>query len=170
MTPASLGLSTATCYLLFRDVRPHVSLSGALPPAFASWGILPVLPYGWHLLWREAAQVTSFLAFVLRVRRSTLSAGFRGGEPGSDINLPSPKPCPFGPSHYSSARWSFMTTVQLRVRCLSIDACSQGWPVGVGWYPVFLPLHRLITSRTNGEDAFRSFTEGRKLRPASIAK
>ena len=40
MTPASLGLSTATCSPLFRGDRPHVSLSKAFPSAFASLGTL----------------------------------------------------------------------------------------------------------------------------------
>ena len=95
MTPASSGIYTVTCSPLLRGVRPHVSLSEALSSAFASWGIPPLLSYGWHLLLRETTGVTSFLTFVLRVRRATLSPGFRGGEPGSPINMPSPKPCPF---------------------------------------------------------------------------
>ena len=126
MTPASSGICPVPCSPLLRGVRPHVSLSGALPPAFASWGILPRLSYGWHLLLRETTWVTSFLTFVLRVRRATLSPGFRGGEPGSHIKMPSPKPCPFGPSRYSSARWFFLTRVPPCVRCLPIDACFQG--------------------------------------------
>src|SRR5215469_8942096 len=37
-------------------------------------------------------------------------------------------------------------------------------------YLIFFPLHRLRTSRTSGEDAFRSFTEGQELRLASSMK
>lgn len=47
---------------------------------------------------------------------------------------------------------------------------SRDSPVGVETYLVFFPLHRLRTSRTSGEDAFRSFTKGRELRPASSVK
>src|SRR5690242_12932645 len=47
---------------------------------------------------------------------------------------------------------------------------SRDSPVGVGTYLVFFPLHGLRTSHTSGEDAFRSFTEDRELRPASSRK
>ena len=72
------------------------------------------------------AEVTSFLRLVLRVRRVLLSAGVHGGEPGSRSDCPAPALVRFGPSQYSSARWSFVTTVLPEVRCLPIDACFQG--------------------------------------------
>ena len=62
--------------------RPHVSLSGALPPAFASWGILPSWACGGYLLGHPEStrMVIPFRSFVFRGRRIALSAGFSGGE------------------------------------------------------------------------------------------
>lgn len=67
-------------------MRPHVCLSGALPPAFASWGILPRPASGWHLLSlaESTGGVTSFLWFVLRILRVRLYTGFIGVNPGRD--------------------------------------------------------------------------------------
>ena len=59
--------------------RPHVSLSEALLSAFASCGIPPDTPCGWHLLpsRRESTyRVTPFPVPIVRIRRTVLSTGF----------------------------------------------------------------------------------------------
>jgi hypothetical protein len=75
--------------------RPHVSLSWALPQAFASWGILRRVACGGHLLRRSTTSestpaVTSFLLTVSWSRRATLSTGFRGSEDWSVFAPPAP--------------------------------------------------------------------------------
>jgi len=79
--------------------RPHVSLSWALPQAFASWGILRRVACGGHLLRRSTSSestpvVTSFLLIVSWSGRATLSTGFCGGEHWSLCATPAPTACP----------------------------------------------------------------------------
>jgi len=86
--------------------RPRVSISGALPPALASRGILLPWACGWHLLGHaeSARGVIPFRWVVLRDRRAALSAGFHGGEDQSLDSTPAPILDHFGPS--SSTRVS----------------------------------------------------------------
>ena len=91
--------------------RPHVSLSWALPQAFASWGILRRVAYGGHLLRRSTASestpvVTSFLLTVSWSRRAALSTGFRGSEHWSLCATPAPSLSRFGQAHESAWAWS----------------------------------------------------------------
>ena len=87
--------------------RPHVSLSWALPQAFASWGILRRVACGGHLLRRSTTSestpaVTSFLLTVSWSRRATLSTGFRGGEHWSLYATPAPSLSRFGQAQESA--------------------------------------------------------------------
>jgi hypothetical protein len=87
--------------------RPHVSLSWALPQAFASWGILRRVTYGGHLLRGSTASestpaVTSFLLTVSWSRRATLSTGFRGSEHWSLYATPAPSLSRFGQAAQSA--------------------------------------------------------------------
>ena len=91
--------------------RPHVSLSWALPQAFASWGILQRVAYGGHLLRgsttpESTPAVTSFLLTVSWSGRATLSTGFRGGEHWSLCATPAPSLSHFGQAHQSAWAWS----------------------------------------------------------------
>jgi hypothetical protein len=79
--------------------RPHVSLSWALPQAFASWGILRRVACGGHLLRgstpsESPSVVISFLLTVSWSARATLSTGFRGSEHWSVFAPPAPIACP----------------------------------------------------------------------------
>jgi hypothetical protein len=91
--------------------RPHVSISWALPQAFASWGILRRAACGGHLLRRSTTSestpaVTSFLLTVSWSRRATLSTGFRGGEHWSLCATPAPSLPRFGQAPQSAWAWS----------------------------------------------------------------
>ena len=87
--------------------RPHVSLSSALPEAFASWGILRRVACGGHLLRGSTTSestpaVTSFLLTVSWSRRATLSTGFRGSEYWSVFAPPTPSLPHFGQAPQSA--------------------------------------------------------------------
>jgi hypothetical protein len=86
--------------------RPHVSLSEVLPSAFASCGIPPDTPYGWHLLplRRESTyRVTPFPGSIVRIRRTVLSTGFLWQcRPVSGFGCRRPILCPFGSSDLAS--------------------------------------------------------------------
>src|SRR5215212_270743 len=91
--------------------RPHVSLSRALPQAFASWGILRRVACGGHLLRRSTTPestpaVPSFLLTVSWSRRAALSTGFGGGEHWSLYATPAPSRSRFGQAHESAWAWS----------------------------------------------------------------
>ena len=91
--------------------RPHVSLSWALPQAFASWGILRRVACGGHLLRgsttsESTPDVTSFLLTVSWSGRATLSTGFRGGEHWSACATPAPSLSRFGQAPESAWAWS----------------------------------------------------------------
>jgi hypothetical protein len=103
------------CYLYWSRTpsgdRPHVSLSWALPLAFASWGILRRVACGGHLLRGSTTSestpaVTSFLLTVSWSRRATLSTGFRGSEHWSPCATPAPSLSRFGQAHQSAWAWS----------------------------------------------------------------
>jgi len=102
--------------------RPHVSLSAVLPSAFASCGIPPDTPSGWHLLplqWERTYQVTPFPVAMLRIRRAGFSTGFLWQcRPGSGFGCrrlilcllaPAPQPLALGHGHDGS--------IHLRLRC-----------------------------------------------------
>jgi hypothetical protein len=100
----SVGLALLQRYSLRSRAhdRPHVSLSEALLSAFASCGIPPDTPYGWHLLplRRESTyQVTPFPGSIVRIRRTVLSTGFLWQcKPVSGFGCRRPILCPFGSS------------------------------------------------------------------------
>src|SRR5215510_8092746 len=87
--------------------RPHVSLSEALPPAFASCGIPHDTPYGWHLLMsihESTCRVTPFPVPMARIRRAVLSTGFLWQcRPVSAYGCRRPILCPFGSSVSASS-------------------------------------------------------------------
>ena len=95
MTPASSGLFTAPCYPLFLETVPTSAYPRHYPRLLLLGESFPRCHPVGTCSHEPTTRVTSFLTLVLRVRRTLLSAGFRGGEPGSRSNLPSPKPCPF---------------------------------------------------------------------------
>ena len=86
--------------------RPHVGLSEVLPSAFASCGIPPDTPSGWHLLPlpRESTyQVIPFPVASLRIRRAVFSTGFLWQcIPVSGFGCRRPILCPFGSSASAS--------------------------------------------------------------------
>jgi hypothetical protein len=100
------------------------------------WGITPSLGFLGNpsrLVIRLAPALTSQQRGLLRSScsfcasvESSYPPGFAGVNLGHSTRCPAPSLVPFGPSQYSSARWSFVTTVPPEVRCLPIDACSQG--------------------------------------------
>ena len=110
---ASLPRADAGLALLQRDSlrsltphRPHVSLSEVLPSAFASCGIPPDTPSGWHLLplqWESTYQVTPFPVAMLRIRRAVFSTGFLWQcRPVSGFDCRRLILCPFGSSASAS--------------------------------------------------------------------
>jgi hypothetical protein len=100
----SVGLALLQHYSLRSPAhdRPHVSLSEALLSAFASCGIPPDTPYGWHLLpWRREStyRVTPFPGPIVRIRRTVLSTGFLWQyKPVSGFGCRRPILCHFGSS------------------------------------------------------------------------
>ena len=125
--------------------RPHVSLSEAFPSAFASRAypapaamrLAPALSSGSS---GYARSLPSFDA----PGGSHSSFGFRGGEPGSLSEMPSPEPGPFGREpllQRSLVRGNDRSDVcsSPTQRCLLGGDAS----VGVGGDPVCFPLHRV---------------------------
>jgi hypothetical protein len=98
----SVGLALMQLYSLRSPAhhRPDVSLSWALPQAFASSGIL--LPCRIRLAPTLCTEgrwgVTPFPLSIVRTLRATLSTGFRDGAHGSVRWLPASYPVPFGSS------------------------------------------------------------------------
>ena len=100
----SVGLAVLQRYSLQSPThnRPHVSLSEALPSAFASCGIPRNTPCGWHLLrltHESTCCVTPFPISMLRIRRTVLSTGFLWQcRPVSGFDCRRLILCPFGSS------------------------------------------------------------------------
>ena len=125
----SVGLALLQRYS-FRSLahdRPHVSLSEVLPSAFASCGIPPDTPSGWHLLPlpRESTyQVIPFPVAILRIRRAVFSTGFLWQcMPVSGFGCRRPILCRFGSSASAScagsrSRWLNHTFACAAHRCL----------------------------------------------------
>ena len=104
----SVGLALLQRYSLRSRAhdRPHVSLSEALPSAFASCGIPRNTPCGWHLLrltHESTCCVTPFPISMLRIRRTVLSTGFLWQcRPVSAYGCRRPILCHFGSSASAS--------------------------------------------------------------------
>ena len=109
----SVGLALLQRYSLRSRTygRPHVSLSEALLSAFASCGIPPDTPSGWHLLpWRREStyQVIPFPVAMLRIRRAVFSTGFLWQcRPVSGFGCRRLILCPFGSSVSASYAGSY---------------------------------------------------------------
>src|SRR5438128_2270566 len=125
----SVGLALLQRYSLRSRAhdRPHVSLSEALLSAFASCGIPPDTPYGWHLLplRRESTyRVTPFPGPIVRIRRTVLSTGFLWQCMSvSGFGCRRPILCPFGSSASASCAGSWSRWLHTPSLTLSIDAC-----------------------------------------------
>jgi hypothetical protein len=150
--------------------RPHVSLSEALPSAFASCGILPDTPCGWHLLTpmgERTCQVTPFPVPMTRIRRAVLSTGFLWQcKPVSIEGCRRRILCPFGSSASAScagwrSRWLTYTFACAVHRCL-LDGIPGVRLPGSAVYPRFRPLR---TSRRPGGYAVTPALGGRDLHP-----
>jgi hypothetical protein len=102
--------------------RPHVSVSEALPSAFASCGILADTPYGWYLLkpmCERTCRITPFpVSMVASVGRCS-PPGFVAVQTGQYRRLPAPYPMPFWLQRVSLLRWFAFTMAQphLCLRC-----------------------------------------------------
>src|SRR5262245_33968632 len=120
----SVGLALLQRYSLRSRAhdRPHVSLSEVLLSAFASCGIPPDTPSGWHLLLlrqESTYRVTPFPGPIVRIRRTVLSTGFlwqcmsvRGfgcRRPILCLLAPACQPLALGDGHDGS--------IHLRLRC-----------------------------------------------------
>jgi hypothetical protein len=123
--------------------RPHVSLSEALPPAFASCGIPHDTPCGWHLLttMRErTCRVTPFPISIPRIRRTVFSTGFLWRcKPVSGCDCRRLLLCPFGSSVSASYARSHERWLITPLLALSIDACETGYPERGCQAPPFIP-------------------------------
>jgi hypothetical protein len=76
-----LALLQLYCGRLPAPHRPHVSISEACPPAWASGGIPPQTPCGWHLLRvrsERTYEVPPFPAPIARLLRAVRSTGVLG--------------------------------------------------------------------------------------------
>jgi hypothetical protein len=141
--------------------RARVSLSRALPRAFAARAILPLAAYGLVAYssdrppTRASPAVPSFRWRVLRWGRSVLSAGFRGGADQSLAKMLAPILDHFGPGHQNSRG------------PVHVDDGSHGpslaLTIPTGWrrhavefdaWPRCSPLQGLRTSRYPGGTAF----------------
>ena len=123
--------------------RPHVSISEALPSAFASCGIPPDTPCGWHLLTtaRESTcRVPPFAVPMARIRRVVLSTGLLWQcRPVSVEGCRRRLLCRFSSSASAScAEWPsrWLSTPSL---ALPRDACWTGDPDGGFQGPPFRP-------------------------------
>src|SRR5439155_5514843 len=102
--------------------RPHVSVSEALPSAFASCGILADTPCGWYLLTpmcERMCRITPFpVSMVASVGRCS-PPGFVAVQTGQYRRLPAPYPMPFWLQRVSLLRWFAFTMAQphLCLRC-----------------------------------------------------
>src|SRR5262249_30990136 len=107
--------------------RPHVSLSEVLPSAFASCGIPPDTPSGWHLLplqWESTYQVTPFPVAMLCIRRAVFSTGFLWQcRPVSGFGCRRLILCRFGSSASASCAGSWSRWLSTPSLALPIDAC-----------------------------------------------
>jgi len=123
--------------------RPHVSLSEALPPAFASCGIPHDTPCGWHLLTtmhKRTCRVTPFPVSILRLRRTVFSTGFLWRcKPVSGCDCRRLLLCPFGSSVSASYAGSHERWLITPLLALSIDACETGYPERGCQAPPFIP-------------------------------
>ena len=112
--------------------RPHVGLSEALPSAFASCGIPPDTPSGWHLLMsrhESTCQVTPFPVSMARIRRVVLSTGFLWQyKPVSVEGCRRPILCPCGSSASASCAGCPSRWLHAPLLALPIDACETGYP------------------------------------------
>jgi hypothetical protein len=134
--------------------RPHVSVSEALPSAFASGGILADTPYGWYLLTpmcERTCRITPFpVSMVASVGRCS-PPGFVAVQTGQYRRLPAPYPVPFWLQRVSLLRW-FAFTMALYTFAYAAHRCLlDGIPgvrlPGSAVYPRFRPLR---TSRKSG--------------------
>jgi hypothetical protein len=151
--------------------RPDVSLSRALPLAFASSSIPPAArhPVGTYSTRTRAEshqQVPPFLIAIARTLRVTLSTGFGDGAHGSVRWLPASSPVPFGSSVSAScagslSRWLNHVFASATHRFLR-DGISRLRLPDTAVYPR-CSLWR--TSREAGGYAYTSAPEGQGLHP-----
>ena len=112
--------------------RPDVSLSRALPLAFASSSIPPtdghaVGTCSEHLSAESHQRVTPFPLSIARTLRVTLSTGFGDGAHGSVRWLPASYPVPFGSSVTASCAGSLSRWLNTSSLALPIGSCSTGF-------------------------------------------
>jgi hypothetical protein len=169
----SVGLALLQRYSLRSPAhhRPDVSLSRALPLAFASSSILPtdrhpVGTYSARLGAESHQRVTPFPISIARTLRVTLSTGFGDGAHGSVRWLPASYPVPFGSSVSAScagslSRWLNHVFASAAHRFL-LDGVSGLRLPDTAVYPRCSPLR---TSREAGGYAYTSAPEGRGLHP-----
>jgi hypothetical protein len=169
----SVGLALLQRYSLRSPAhhRPDVSLSRALPLAFASSSILPtdghpVGTYSARLGAESPQRVTPFPISIARTLRVTLSTGFGDGAHGSVRWLPASYPVPFGSSVSAScagslSRWLNHVFASATHRFL-LDGVSGLRLPDTAVYPRCSPLR---TSREAGGYAYTSAPEGRGLHP-----
>jgi hypothetical protein len=169
----SAGLALLQRYSLRSPAhhRPDVSLSRALPRAFASSSIPPageppVGPYSKRLDAESHQRGTPFPLAIARTLRVTLSTGFRDGAHGSVRWLPASYPVPFGSSVSASyagslSRWLNHVFASATHRFLRDGVSGLRLP-DTAVYPRCSPLR---TSRKAGGYACTSAPEGRGLHP-----
>lgn len=146
----------------------HVSISRALPLALASWRILSTcrLRLVTYSFMESFKWITSFRPFVCRTLRVRLSTEFSGGE--SLVTGLYAKPLSF-------TFWSSLVRVGLVFLTVVTPVrlpTHRYLLAGVGQSDFVLTrfssrFPRLITSRTQGDDAFLRFTRGWGFHPTS---
>jgi hypothetical protein len=149
--------------------RPHVSISEALPSAFASCGIPPGTPCGWHLLMSQhesPCRVTPFPVPMVCIRRAVLSTGFLGSADRSVSKAAGAISCAFWLQRISLLRWFAFTMAYHTFACAAHRCVLDGIPglrlPGSAVYPRFKPLR---TSRGPGGYAVTPAPGGRDLHP-----
>lgn len=150
------NLCTLTCLFIFQTTV----LASAYPRHYSRpWLFeesLPPFACGWlpTQLPESAGQVTSFRPFVCCIRRVKLSTGFRGGEPWSPSQTPSPYPVPFWSSLLIRVGLFPITMVQFvrvptrRYLLASVAQSDSKLTCFSSRFP------RLMTSRPQRDDAF----------------
>ena len=149
--------------------RPHVSLSEVLPSAFASCGIPPDTPSGWHLLpFNRRARIRlcrSQLPCFASVGRC-FPPGFCGSAYRSVGSAAGALSCAFWLQRLSLLRWVMVTMAPYTFACAAHRCLRDGIPSvrlpGSAIYPRFSPLR---TSRRPGGYAVTPAPGGRGLHP-----